>query len=92
MRSDSLTTLVIIMDKCFLCHTALEPANDAEIEGVDLCIDCCERMDKVIRDYVSSSPGGLDLLLDIIADDVSNPEGRLRDALKEVIREVMNEK
>jgi hypothetical protein len=79
------------MNECFLCHTALEPANDAEIEGVDLCIDCCERLDAVIRDYLSSSPGGFDLLLDIIADDLSNPEGRLRDAVKDVIREVKSE-
>ena len=80
------------MSECFLCHTALEPVNDAEIEGVDLCIDCCEKLDAVMRDYLSSSPGGLDLLLDIVADDLSNPEGRLRDALKDVIREVISEK
>ncbi len=79
------------MSECFLCHTALEPANDAEIEGADLCVDCCERLDAVIRDYLSSSPGGFDLLIDMIADDISNPEGRLRDALKEVIREVKTE-
>jgi hypothetical protein len=79
------------MNECFLCHTALEPANDAEIEGVNLCIDCCEKLDAVMRDYLSSSPGGFDLLLDIIADDLSNPEGRLRDALKDVIREVKSE-
>ncbi|VVB89422.1 Uncharacterised protein [uncultured archaeon] len=80
------------MNKCFLCQTALEPANDAEIEGVDLCVDCCERMDAVVRDYLTSSPGGLDLVLDIIADDLSNPEGRLRDTLKEIIKETMQEK
>ena len=80
------------MSECFLCHTALEPANDSEIEGVDLCTECCEKLDAVIRDYLSSSPGGLDLLLDIVADDLSNPEGRLRDALKDVIREVISEK
>lgn len=80
------------MSECFLCHTALEPANDAEIEGVDLCIKCCEKLDAVMRDYLSSSPGGFDLILDIIADDLSNPEGRLRDALKDVIREVISEK
>jgi hypothetical protein len=79
------------MSECFLCHTALEPVNDAEIEGVDLCVDCCERLDVVIRDYLSSSPGGFDLLVDMIADDILNPEGRLRDALKEVIREVKSE-
>ena len=79
------------MNECFLCHTALEPVNDAEIEGVDLCVDCCERLDAVIRDYLSSSPGGFDLLIDMIADDILNPEGRLRDALKEVIREVKSE-
>ncbi len=79
------------MSECFLCHTALEPVNDAEIEGIDLCTDCCEKLDAVIRDYISSSPGGLDLLLDIIADDLSNPEGRLRGALKEIIREVASE-
>ncbi len=80
------------MNECFLCHTALEPANDAEIEGVDLCIECCEKLDAVMRDYLSSSPGGLDLILDIVADDLSNPEGRLMDALKDVIREVISEK
>ncbi len=80
------------MSECFLCHTALEPANDAEIEGVELCVDCCENLDAVVRDYLASSPGGLDLVLDIIADDLSNPEGRLRDALKDVIREVISEK
>ncbi|PWB54010.1 MAG: hypothetical protein C3F06_05565 [Candidatus Methanoperedenaceae archaeon] len=80
------------MSECFLCHTALEPVNDAELEGVDLCVDCCENMDAIIRDYISSSPGGLDLVLDIIADEISNPESRLREALKDVTREVMSEK
>lgn len=80
------------MSECFLCHTALEPVNDAEIEGVELCVDCCERMDAVVRDYLTSSPGGLELVLDIIADDLSNPESKLRDALKDVIKEVMSEK
>ncbi len=79
------------MSECFLCHTALEPVNDAEIEGIDLCIDCCGDVDAVIRDYLASSPGGLDLILDIIADDLSNPEGKLRDALKDTIKEVMAE-
>lgn len=79
------------MSECFLCHTALEPVNVAEIENVDLCIDCCERLDTVIRDYLISSPGGLDLILDIIEDELSNPESKLRDALKGVIREVMSE-
>ncbi|MDD5474322.1 MAG: hypothetical protein PHU34_09285 [Candidatus Methanoperedens sp.] len=79
------------MSECFLCHTALEPVNDAEIEGVELCIDCCDRMDAIMRDYLSSSPGGFDLLLDVVADDLSNPEGRLRKALKDVIREVKSE-
>ncbi len=80
------------MSECFLCHTALEPVNDAEIEGVDLCIDCCDRLDAVVRDYLTSSPGGLDLILDVVADDLSNPEGRLKDALKDVIKEVIAEK
>ncbi len=80
------------MSECFLCHTALEPVNDAEIEGVELCVDCCERMDTIVKDYLTSSPGGLDLILDIIADELSNPESRLRDALKDVIKEVMSEK
>ncbi len=80
------------MSECFLCHTALEPVNDAELEGVDLCVDCCENMDTVIRDYISSSPGGFDLVLDIIADEISNPESKLRDALKDVVREEMAEK
>ncbi len=80
------------MSECFLCHSVLEPANDAEIEGVDLCVDCCEKLDKVIRDYLSSSPGGYDLLMDIIADEILNPEGRLRDALSEVINEMKSEK
>lgn len=80
------------MSECFLCHTALEPVNDAEIEGADVCIECCEKLDAAIRDYMSSSPGGFELLLDIVADDLSNPEGRLRGALKDVIREVLSEK
>lgn len=80
------------MSECFLCNTALEPVNEAEIEGVDLCIDCCEKLDAVIRDYLTSSPGGLDLVIDIVADDLSNPEGRLKDTLKDVIREVIAEK
>jgi len=80
------------MSECFLCHTAIEAVNDAEIEAVDLCVDCCEKMDAIIRDYVSSSPGGFDLVLDIIADEISNPESNLRDALKDVIREVISEK
>lgn len=75
-----------------MCHAALEPVNDAEIEGVELCVDCCENLDAVIRDYLASSPGGFELLLDIVAEDLSNPEGRLRDALKDVIREVRSEK
>ncbi len=75
------------MSECFLCHTALEPVNDAEIEGVDLCVDCCERLDVVVRDYLTSSPGGLDLILDIIADDLSSPESRLKDALKAAMKE-----
>ena len=80
------------MSECFLCHTALEPANDAEIEGVDLCVDCCENLDTVIRDYLASSPGGFDLVLDIIADDLSNPESKLKDPLKDLIKEVVSEK
>lgn len=80
------------MSECFLCHTAIEPVNDAEIEGVELCVDCCERMDAVVRDYLTSSPGGLELVLDIIADDLSNPESKLRDALKDVIKEVTSGK
>ncbi len=80
------------MSECFLCHTALEPVNDAEIEGVELCIDCCEKLDAINRDYLTSSPGGFDLLLDIIADEISNPESKLRDALKDVVKEVMSEK
>lgn len=80
------------MSECFICHTALEPVNDAEIEGAELCIDCCEKLDVVIRDYLSSSPGGFELLLDIVAEDLSNPESRLKEALKDVIREVISEK
>lgn len=80
------------MSECFLCKTAIEAVNDAEIENVDLCIDCCENMDAIIRDYISSSPGGFDLVLDIIADEISDPESKLRGALKDVIREVMAEK
>jgi len=79
------------MSECFLCHTAIEPVNDAEIEGVELCVDCCEKMDAIIRDYLTSSPGGLDLAVDIIADDLENPEGRLKDALKALIKEVRSE-
>ncbi len=80
------------MSECFLCHTAIEPVNDSEIEGVELCVDCCERMDAVVRDYLTSSPGGMELVLDIIADDLSNPESKLRDSFKDVIKEVMSEK
>ncbi|KCZ72363.1 hypothetical protein ANME2D_00790 [Candidatus Methanoperedens nitroreducens] len=80
------------MSECFLCHTALEPVNDAEIEGVELCIDCCEKLDAITRDYLVSSPGGLELIFDIIADDLSDPEGKLRDVLKDVVREVVSEK
>ncbi len=76
------------MSECFLCRTALEPANDSELENVDLCIDCCEKLDVVIRDYLTSSPGGLDLVIDIIVDEISNPESRLRDALKKVTKEM----
>ena len=79
------------MSECFLCHTAIEPVNDAEIEGVELCVDCCEKMDAIIRDYLTSSPGGLDLAVDIIADDLENPEGRLKDALKALIKEMKSE-
>ena len=80
------------MSECFLCHTAIEAVSDAEIEGVDMCVDCCENLDAAIRDYIASSPGGFDLVLDIIADEISNPESKLRDALKDVIREVVAEK
>lgn len=79
------------MTECFLCQTALEPVNDAEIEGVDLCIDCCEKLDTVIRDYLTSSPGGLDLIVDIVQHEFSNPESEVREALKEVIKEVLSE-
>jgi hypothetical protein len=41
------------MSECFICHTALEPVNDAEIEGAELCIDCCEKLDVVIREVIS---------------------------------------
>jgi len=80
------------MSECLLCDTAIEAVNDAEIEGVNLCVDCCENLDAVIRDYIASSPGGFDLVLDIIADEISNPESKLRGALKDVIREVVAEK
>lgn len=80
------------MSECFLCHAALEPVNDAEIEGVDLCVDCCENLDAVIRDYLASSPGGFDLVLDIIADDLLSPESKLKDRLKDLIKEVISEK
>ncbi len=79
------------MSECFICHTALEPANDAEIENVDICVDCVENLDAVIRDYISSSPGGYELLVDIISDELSNPESRLREAVKDVIKEVSKE-
>ncbi len=79
------------MSECFLCHTAIDPVNDAEIEGVVLCVDCCENMDAIIRDYLTSSPGGLDLAVDIIADDLENPGGKLRDAIKALIKEVKSE-
>ncbi len=79
------------MSECFICHTAIEPANDAEIENVDICVDCVEKLDAVIRDYISSSPGGYELLVDIISDELSNPESRLREAVKDVIKEVSKE-
>lgn len=75
------------MSECFLCHSILESANDAEIEGVDLCVDCCERLDVVIKDYLCASPGGYDLLIDIIAEEILNPEGKLRDAMIQLINE-----
>jgi hypothetical protein len=80
------------MSECFLCHTALEPVNEAELEGVDMCVDCCKNMETVIRDYISSSHGGFDLVLDIIKDEISTPESNLRTALKDVVREVISEK
>lgn len=80
------------MNECFLCSTALEPVNDAEIENVDICIDCCESIDSVVMDYLTSSPGGFDLLIDIIADDLENPQGRLREPLKALIKETLDEK
>ncbi len=83
---------MIQMSECFLCHAAIEPVSDAEIEGVDLCVDCCDNLDAIIRDYLASSPGGLDLVLDIIAEDLSSPESKLKDALKDIIREVESEK
>ncbi len=89
---DSSTALVKFMSECFLCHTALEPVNDAEVEGVEICRDCCERIDTIILDYVASSPGGLDLVLDIMEDEISNPESKIRDAMKVLIKEVISEK
>ena len=79
------------MSECFLCSTALDQVNDAEIEGVELCVDCCDRLDAVVVDYLTSSPGGIDLLLDIIADDLENPEGKLREPLMNMIREALAE-
>ncbi|MCE8422440.1 MAG: hypothetical protein J5U17_05880 [Candidatus Methanoperedens sp.] len=79
------------MSECFLCNSVLEPVNDAEIEDVELCVDCCENIDTVIRDYLASSPGGMELILDIITEDLSSPESRLKDKLKDIIREVMTE-
>ncbi len=79
------------MSECFLCKTAIEPVNDSEIEGVELCVDCCDNLDSVVRDYLTSSPGGLDLVLDIIADDLSSAESRLKEPLMDIIREVMAE-
>ena len=79
------------MSECFLCSTALEPVNDAEIEGVELCVDCCDNLDAIVVDYLTSSPGGIDLLLDIIADDLENPEGKLREPLMNMIREALAE-
>ena len=79
------------MSECFLCSTALDPVNDAEIEGVELCVDCCDRLDAVVVDYLTSSPGGIDLLLDIVTDDLENPEGKLREPLMNMIREALAE-
>lgn len=80
------------MNECFLCKGALEPVNDAEIENVELCIDCCENLDTVIRDYLTSSPGGLELILDLITDDLSSPESKLKEPIKEIVREIIAEK
>ncbi|MCX9014147.1 MAG: hypothetical protein OIN89_05030 [Candidatus Methanoperedens sp.] len=79
------------MSECFLCSTALEAVNDAEIEDVEVCVDCCESIDLVVMDYLTSSPGGTDLLLDIIADDLENPEGKLREPLKALLKEALAE-
>ena len=79
------------MSECFLCSTALDQVNDAEIEGVELCVDCCDRLDAVVVDYLTSSPGGIDLLLDIVTDDLENPEGKLREPLMNMIREALAE-
>lgn len=80
------------MSECFLCKTALEPVNDAEIEDAELCVDCCDNLDAVIRDYLTSSPGGLDLVVDVIANDLENPDSRLKEPLLKFIREVISEK
>jgi len=80
------------MSECFLCNTALEPVNDAEIKDVELCVDCCDNMDAIIRDYLISSPGGLDLIVDVIADDLENPESRLKEPLLKIMREALSEK
>lgn len=79
-------------NKCFVCSTALEPVNDSEIEGAELCVDCCDGFDAVVRDYLTSSPGGYDLLVDIISEDLTSQESRLKDILKDIIREVIAEK
>lgn len=79
------------MSECFLCSTALEPVNDAEIEGVELCVDCCDNLDAIVVDYLTSSPGGMDLLLDIITDDLESPEGKLREPLTGLIKEVLSQ-
>ncbi len=81
-----------MVSKCFLCQTALEPVNDAEIEGVDVCIDCCSGLDAIVADYLTSSPGGLELILDIIKEELSNPDSRLREPIKEIVKEVISQK
>jgi len=45
----------------------------------------------VVRDYLTSSPGGLDLVLDILVDDLSSAESRLKEPLMDIIRELMTE-
>lgn len=75
------------MKTCFICGAELSSENDAELEGVDICIDCVDKMDAVVRDYLTSRPGGLDLVVDIVSEELKDENSGLRKIIHDIVSE-----